>query len=224
MAVYPRPRGGTQHVDNGAWFCPGLSPPTRGNLAEQWAMAGRARSIPAHAGEPRSGRRKTSNPKVYPRPRGGTRDAPRRCAFAPGLSPPTRGNLGGLARIALKPRSIPAHAGEPNVGLAPSRLAEVYPRPRGGTGPPALAMLRWAGLSPPTRGNPAHWRSRNAHTGSIPAHAGEPTPTAAASALSAVYPRPRGGTLKALVEKPPPLGLSPPTRGNRRDAAHLAGN
>ena len=51
-AVYPRPRGGT---GGGKWQIGirfGLSPPTRGNLSSVNKRNSRARSIPAHAGEP----------------------------------------------------------------------------------------------------------------------------------------------------------------------------
>ena len=49
---------------------------------------------------------------------------------------------------------------------------------------------------------------------SIPAHAGEPTLSAAQSGLVAVYPRPRGGTARMIDDAPFAEGLSPPTRGN----------
>ena len=151
-----------------------------------------------------------------------------------GLSPPTRGNLLALIRLALRRRSIPAHAGEPHGqaivlwysmvyprprgGTRAPRHRNVagfgYPRPRGGTCRPCVKALDLGGLSPPTRGN--HWdgipclRIR----GSIPAHAGEPLPERSASERRAVYPRPRGGTVFTMSATSRMMGLSPPTRGN----------
>ena len=50
--VYPRPRGGTCPPSITLRAQVGLSPPTRGNRARLAGAGGRARSIPAHAGEP----------------------------------------------------------------------------------------------------------------------------------------------------------------------------
>ena len=72
------------------------------------------------------------------------------------------------------------------------------------------------GLSPPTRGNPHSTPPRPWIPGSIPAHAGEPSPYAARIALDSVYPRPRGGTTSCSRSGSARRGLSPPTRGNRR--------
>ena len=112
--VYPRPRGGTnQGVDNAA-IDEGLSPPTRGN---HWLGGGELQppgSIPAHAGEPFDLSINPRLARVYPRPRGGTAMTGGVPANARGLSPPTRGNLGGALLGILPARSIPAHAGEPS--------------------------------------------------------------------------------------------------------------
>ena len=52
-AVYPRPRGGTATGRQSCRLNPGLSPPTRGNLAMNLKYLTEMGSIPAHAGEPR---------------------------------------------------------------------------------------------------------------------------------------------------------------------------
>ena len=49
------------------------------------------------------------------------------------------------------------------------------------------------GLSPPTRGSRMEVRTGQKGHGSIPAHAGEPSSSFAASTRYTVYPRPRGG-------------------------------
>ena len=71
----------------------------------------------------------------------------------PGLSPRGRGNLGVDKALAVRPRSIPAWAGEPGKCWPPAHWAVVYPRVGGGTFTPRLADNRGLGLSPRGRGN-----------------------------------------------------------------------
>ena len=71
----------------------GLSPPTRGNLDDTEYQYTGERSIPAHAGEPKTFCAAASFAGVYPRPRGGTGDVVIAADSTLGLSPPTRGNL-----------------------------------------------------------------------------------------------------------------------------------
>ena len=52
--VYPRPRGGTAVFPADGVSSRGLSPPTRGNRLSFQVTSERFRSIPAHAGEPRT--------------------------------------------------------------------------------------------------------------------------------------------------------------------------
>ena len=134
--------------------------------------------------------------------------------LAIGLSPPTRGNREPREVSRENRRSIPAHAGEPfSPGVKDVKLA-VYPRPRGGTAVPSRRQALSSGLSPPTRGNPySRWSGRRGGR-SIPAHAGEPAIGVGDGTLSAVYPRPRGGTPSVNPQPAPVQGLSPPTRGN----------
>ena len=79
------------------------------------------------------------------------------------------------------------------------------------------------GLSPPTRGIPAHIIRRRINAGSIPAYAGDPLAPAAVAGQAAVYPRLRGGSRVAPTRLVCARGLSPPTRGirlaQRRDHA-----
>ena len=173
-AVYPRPRGGTRPVLYRPLASDGLSPPTRGNRLESKCYVNYARSIPAHAGEPLSVRLEESPRQVYPRPRGGTDSDSRRARTGGGLSPPTRGNHAMRCFYRYGPGSIPAHAGEPSeAGVRHARDA-VYPRPHGGTSSSMMKSTSIWGLSPPTRGNPAHISSPQFLLRSIPAHAGEP--------------------------------------------------
>ena len=192
--VYPRPRGGTQDGRVIPLDMLGLSPPTRGNRPSGLVEERHKRSIPAHAGEPTFCAAASFAGSVYPRPRGGTRLAPRIRTTTDGLSPPTRGNLLVVSGGVSDQRSIPAHAGEPSPRIRRFAKSRVYPRPRGGT----FRGCTW--LSP--------------SVGSIPAHAGEPCAGRRRRAQGRVYPRPRGGTAEGVERREAGRGLSPPTRGN----------
>ena len=194
----------------------GLSPPTRGNHESSARIASMSRSIPAHAGEPRSAASAEKRRRVYPRPRGGTSRFSTPTPFTPGLSPPTRGNRRRSLAGSRFSRSIPAHAGEPwSLGRNGAR-ARVYPRPRGGTSGRSRVAFCAVGLSPPTRGNPERDSGGRPRLGSIPAHAGEPRRASLRRRMWRVYPRPRGGTRIPTPAGARGRGLSPPTRGNLR--------
>ena len=92
----------------------------------------------------------------------------------------------------------------------------VYPRPRGGTQLLGVGVPAVTGLSPPTRGNRTSACIHRMGSRSIPAHAGEPSVQDDAGVTSGVYPRPRGGTCLWMLRSEVAAGLSPPTRGNRR--------
>ena len=193
---------------------PGLSPPTRGNHSQPLHSQARSRSIPAHAGEPDPPRSRLALTAVYPRPRGGTRADFWQMPESAGLSPPTRGNRLVLGVQMASQRSIPAHAGEPLSGVELANRGSVYPRPRGGTEQYAADYPLYAGLSPPTRGNPAGTADTSVIGRSIPAHAGEPRRGGRRGGGDGVYPRPRGGTAARDSGGLGCEGLSPPTRGN----------
>ena len=129
--VYPRPRGGTHHSEYRAYRSAGLSPSTRGNRRSHCGHRGHDGSIPVHAGEPMATPKRTYQPTVYPRPRGGTLLTPCKSFRACGLSPSTRGNLNRLTDTSMGGGSIPVHAGEPVNPPGAIAPAMVYPRPRG---------------------------------------------------------------------------------------------
>ena len=194
FGVYPRPRGGTMSMSMSMSASLGLSPPTRGNRPRAILVVRAGGSIPAHAGEPKFWRGHGDSRSVYPRPRGGTELRFVHDNQVRGLSPPTRGNRDEADDAWENGGSIPAHAGEPLSVLTCDFRIRVYPRPRGGTRDIRAFRARFAGLSPPTRGNHANPQGSLFPPRSIPAHAGEPRPLHSAGDAPAVYPRPRGGT------------------------------
>ena len=131
--VYPRVCGGTPYCSRRATRARGLSPRVRGNPAGLRTSTAGGGSIPACAGEPRSGARYGVAPMVYPRVCGGTASPVCETGRGAGLSPRVRGNQGAGDRTPHQPGSIPACAGEP---AAPPRSVQpprVYPRVCGGT-------------------------------------------------------------------------------------------
>ena len=160
---------------------------------------------------------------VYPRVCGGTRLDYAVLERIDGLSPRVRGNQGEFAGRNLIAGSIPACAGEPNVGAGQQHLTEVYPRVCGGTKYRRVMGIDAKGLSPRVRGNLSEPRRCRIHKGSIPACAGEPPPPAAQSAAKQVYPRVCGGTQSTVFLVAVYMGLSPRVRGNRVCLGCLAG-
>ena len=212
--VYPRVCGGTGCFQPGDGGVVGLSPRVRGNPSRSGGTYRSSRSIPACAGEPRTGRRPRANQKVYPRVCGGTRIS-HIFRYSPhGLSPRVRGNPV-LSHIEGIPgRSIPACAGEPPPLPPPPPYTPVYPRVCGGTCSAAGEWRPLPGLSPRVRGNPSSGGAGGIGGGSIPACAGEPMKSCLRWNLCRVYPRVCGGTYDALRNTLAGKGLSPRVRGN----------
>ena len=193
-AVYPRVGGATSLSARPRSHGQGLSPRGRGNLPTITCKMGWKRSIPAWAGQPTSQRRYSGLARVYPRVGGAT--SPNNMTLNPqaGLSPRGRGNLCPMALRQQTHRSIPAWAGQPQVGEAGEPRGSVYPRvggatrfhqyqkssvgglsPVGGaTSRPRRSPEPPVGLSPRGRGNLVIALLTGLNLGSIPAWAGQP--------------------------------------------------
>ena len=213
-AVYPRVCGGTGRRPAPSIPPTGLSPRVRGNRAmTAWGPL-RGRSIPACAGEPVLNELEVARPGVYPRVCGGTEKSTEVDVEPEGLSPRVRGNLEAWRAEADRLRSIPACAGEPQLGRLGSGHRGVYPRVCGGTAPQAKRRPTSTGLSPRVRGNPFCSDFECPQSGSIPACAGEPQPAPSHASPFEVYPRVCGGTPPSRASGVPQCGLSPRVRGN----------
>ena len=116
VTVYPRVCGGTETVSKEMQRVWGLSPRVRGNLVESLGDSDGARSIPACAGEPPPGLFRTTRKPVYPRVCGGTPFSTTVTPAATGLSPRVRGNQLKVVPSTYYRGSIPACAGEPELG------------------------------------------------------------------------------------------------------------
>ena len=200
----------------------GLSPRVRGNHQRESKEEEQAGSIPACAGEPRSPLPLINKAQVYPRVCGGT-SAIRCCeARRSGLSPRVRGNPLVSVQNRQRAGSIPACAGEPQLGHFLRRPHAVYPRVCGGTRELLLIRRRVRGLSPRVRGNRSRTGQAVPTWGSIPACAGEPPPWEYPPPPPGVYPRVCGGTVMNIQADSPEEGLSPRVRGNPIDDSIIA--
>ena len=151
--VYPRVCGGTPPRQLRQPAAEGLSPRVRGNLDGPGARTASRGSIPACAGEPRSGAGWRPARRVYPRVCGGT-DAGRGIVLDEvGLSPRVRGNPRNHVGVPPRRGSIPACAGEPGDAAGGGGGGQVYPRVCGGTPNFRRNAAAGAGLSPRVRGN-----------------------------------------------------------------------
>ena len=90
--VYPRVGGGTRRIRALRYHSRGLSPRGRGNRLRALQARGLSGSIPAWAGEPRTGGSGLTVAEVYPRVGGGTVFGRFRRGACQGLSPRGRGN------------------------------------------------------------------------------------------------------------------------------------
>ena len=174
----------------------GLSPPTRGIRSTSAALSPPPGSIPAYAGDPVQPQTIYEISRVYPRLRGGSGCTLPSTHSTEGLSPPTRGILGGRFALDIARRSIPAYAGDPIASPKKVLIFAVYPRLRGGSCDISAKARALTGLSPPTRGIRPKSINANACRRSIPAYAGDPYHLCGISQTPAVYPRLRGGSIR----------------------------
>ena len=212
--VYPRVCGGTRGGLVRAVWTWGLSPRVRGNRLCELRSCICVRSIPACAGEPTTRIVSFRDKQVYPRVCGGTRLGPEYTDSITGLSPRVRGNRPRTNMTRIRPRSIPACAGEPLPEYDHHSNQPVYPRVCGGTETTCRTLPAAVGLSPRVRGNPEADDEYTVWGRSIPACAGEPLGSMPFDILHTVYPRVCGGTSHARYIQPESTGLSPRVRGN----------
>ena len=192
----------------------GLSPLTRGNLADSSSASLCPGPIPAHAGQPRRRDPGRGAARAYPRSRGATHASRQRGQLQMGLSPLTRGNLQRVHVRRSGGGPIPAHAGQPRAASSRSSGSGAYPRSRGATSSQAGSGHGSGGLSPLTRGNLGLATTCRPAAGPIPAHAGQPLFQRRGRYGPGAYPRSRGATLPVKMAPWSRRGLSPLTRGN----------
>ena len=175
------------------------------------------RSIPAHTGKPTRRLRIRRQTAVYPRTHGEAARGGVASVAKMGLSPHTRGSPGGANSARIRRRSIPAHTGKPIRTPVVTMTSAVYPRTHGEAWDQASSDDQATGLSPHTRGSQIWRPAGQVERGSIPAHTGKPLPRPVSVRPSRVYPRTHGEAQVPQGFDGAAQGLSPHTRGSRRD-------
>ena len=112
--------------------------------------------------------------------------------------------------------SIPAGAGEPGACIPSMCRRRVYPRGCGGACMSGYVSSSSGGLSPRVRGSHSIAVRTYQDYGSIPAGAGEPSPSCPGKTPDRVYPRGCGGAAEGRDQRHCCGGLSPRVRGSHR--------
>ena len=170
----------------------GLSPLARGTRQRLVFPDGKARFIPAGAGNTKALDRYVNAISVYPRWRGEHPNEPIAGEILTGLSPLARGTRGINAMFGPLVRFIPAGAGNTGLHFLQGILYPVYPRWRGEHPSVAISMRLAFGLSPLARGTLDDIYNALAPERFIPAGAGNTRCCSGDFGYLPVYPRWRG--------------------------------
>ncbi len=173
MWAYPRMRGGNLRERGIKTSARGLSPHARGKRANQSRKVVAQGPIPACAGETVHSYMRWTDPRAYPRMRGGNPLLFDGVRIPAGLSPHARGKPQVGVKVHALSGPIPACAGETIQNPAILDSMGAYPRMRGGNINPITYALTPTGLSPHARGKLLTEMSHTMSEGPIPACAGE---------------------------------------------------
>ena len=171
-------------------------------------------SIPARAGQPKQMVRQLTLCGVHPRSRGAA-DQPATSVRRPeGPSPLARGSLHVVGFDADAVGSIPARAGQPDMGAVLRHITRVHPRSRGAARRAGKARRTNQGPSPLARGSQGAAAVSKLHNGSIPARAGQPWVEWLMGWPLGVHPRSRGAAYASALTLASKAGPSPLARGS----------
>ena len=191
--VHPRECGGNTRMSNGTARRRGPSPRVRGKHLSRGGAGLAFGSIPASAGETSSTRLTRYLSGVHPRECGGNTPANPQTDPPTGPSPRVRGKRLPVVRRPDQSGSIPASAGETAAATAAGMRKRVHPRECGGNVPSWVFCAMPPGPSPRVRGKLPISISMSRILGSIPASAGETTPSSPGWPKAPVHPRECGG-------------------------------
>ena len=133
-----------------------------------------------------------------------------------GLSPRMRGHHLVQHGVDDLVRTIPAHAGSPAESLPCLLTTRDYPRACGVTSALDPLWPALQGLSPRMRGHLPKSLIIQCQKGTIPAHAGSPSPAPSSRSFSKDYPRACGVTFTLVAHLNLLQGLSPRMRGHHQ--------
>ena len=232
--VHPRARG--EHVSGaGGYHWPvGSSPRSRGTRNPRPGGAVGSRFIPALAGNTCCRRWCQPSGSVHPRARGEHSAACSTAVSIDGSSPRSRGTPVGVAARRIRPRFIPALAGNTIPRACSIAAAAVHPRARGEHSAVMRPLEGLRGSSPRSRGTRARLPGDRRVGRFIPALAGNTRYVRAISWQQPVHPRARGEHTSKVIQLRGWNGSSPRSRGTplcddaegrcRRFIPALAGN
>ena len=187
--VHPRGCGESTLAAPGRFAASGPSPRVRGIRHRERERRAGPGSIPAGAGNPRAGLGGRRGRRVHPRGCGESAAAPASTFRRTGPSPRVRGILVWRGANDGILGSIPAGAGNPQVGCDGGDAARVHPRGCGESPTTLTFTSTFAGPSPRVRGiHASAWHAARGK-GSIPAGAGNPTATPPRPHRPRVHPR-----------------------------------
>ena len=169
---HPRSRGEYLDCSLLAPVGQGSSPLSRGILERHSSTRKTTRIIPALAGNTARNRMSCSSSRDHPRSRGEYHRGPRREGSPGGSSPLSRGILMAAAQEVVKPRIIPALAGNTMPRYSFRHSLPDHPRSRGEYRAARMTANIMSGSSPLSRGIPSDWATCEQPGRIIPALAG----------------------------------------------------
>ncbi len=188
-AVHPRACGERSVRTGGCHLQPGSSPRVRGTQAPAVIPNPAKRFIPARAGNAPHTTPRPSPAPVHPRACGERFCSRQAWSISFGSSPRVRGTQVLACDRPIRPRFIPARAGNATVGPAPTLRLSVHPRACGERAPLVKSLSRCSGSSPRVRGTRSRTGASARDDRFIPARAGNACLGMPRQAAPTVHPR-----------------------------------
>ena len=193
----------------------GSSPRVRGKLRSRYRHAICYRIIPARAGQTLAGSEGGTTASDHPRACGANAIVIRRSDTPPGSSPRVRGKPGGLEAVDVRPRIIPARAGQTRWPGSRRCAPTDHPRACGANISPATATRRASGSSPRVRGKRGWLKDGREIRRIIPARAGQTSWRSLRISRRPDHPRACGANSSSRPQTSSSPGSSPRVRGKR---------
>ena len=196
LTDHPRACGANSVIAIDAMVVPGSSPRMRGKLKQLSDLIDHRWIIPAHAGQTyRYGCGRHRQPD-HPRACGANPVRTVPSLWASGSSPRMRGKQRAFIENTLKPRIIPAHAGQTDVARWSGNWRTDHPRACGANSRLLQAATTSLGSSPRMRGKQRLTSIEHFAERIIPAHAGQTAVPTVADGTRSDHPRACGANMR----------------------------
>ena len=220
LTDHPRACGANSVIAIDAMVVPGSSPRMRGKLKHLGDLIDHRWIIPAHAGQTyRYGCGRHRQPD-HPRACGANPVRTMPSLWASGSSPRMRGKQRAFIENTLKPRIIPAHAGQTDVARWSGNWRTDHPRACGANSRLLQAATTSLGSSPRMRGKQRLTSIEHFAERIIPAHAGQTAVPTVADGTRSDHPRACGANFRVREVVDAYAGSSPRMRGKRLHKRH----